>query len=317
MGGTADDGAAPAPVILRADPSTLSTTADTTTPGPGRDPGRDLGASGRSVYSQAILPRRSRTRTPSRTVQGTDRHRRPWGATACLLVGSLVVAGCASTADGDGELTVGVIDGFVQPAGSVNCVEFHQHAATLGREESPHARRTLETMRPGLEAVCSARDGAVTVHHHGIAISDTLEAEAFDAALRVLESRGTDLLILPLTFDVPTDSAADTIARMHRSGTVVLAAAGNRPGLSSGFPASMPETISVGAADQHGDPRWYSPVTGVDVLVHVPDGEPGEGGTSSATAQAARILLERVSRGSDTTGAAHQLQTSHPYERTP
>ena len=236
---------------------------------------------------------------------------------ACMFVASLAVSGCAPGSDGDGELTVGVIDGFVQPAGSVACAEFHQHAETSGREESSHARRTLETMRPGLEAVCSAHDGTVTVHHHGIAVGDALEAEAFDTALRELESTGTDLLVLPLTFDVPTDSAADTIARIHRSGTVVLAAAGNRPGLSAGFPASVPEAISVGAADQHGDPRWYSPVAGVDVLVHVADGEPGDGGTSEATAHAARIVLDHMSRGDDATDAAHRLQTSHPNERAP
>lgn len=81
---------------------------------------------------------------------------------ACMFVASLAVSGCAPGSDEDGELTVGVIDGFVQPAGSVACAEFHQHAETSGREESSHARRTLETMRPGLEAVCSAPDGAAT-----------------------------------------------------------------------------------------------------------------------------------------------------------
>ena len=37
---------------------------------------------------------------------------------ACMFVASLAVSGCAPGSDGDGELTVGVIDGFVQPAGS-------------------------------------------------------------------------------------------------------------------------------------------------------------------------------------------------------
>ncbi|MCT1868706.1 hypothetical protein M3700_02710 [Micrococcus luteus] len=61
-------------------------------------------------------PRRSRA--TSHTVQGAARRWRPGGAMACMFVASLAVSGCAPGSDGDGELTVGVIDGFVQPAGS-------------------------------------------------------------------------------------------------------------------------------------------------------------------------------------------------------
>lgn len=44
----------------------------------------------------------------------------PEGATAWVLMGSLVVSGCASAADGDGELTVGV-HAFYGVAGQGTC----------------------------------------------------------------------------------------------------------------------------------------------------------------------------------------------------
>jgi len=112
--------------------------------------------------------------------------------------------------------------------------------------------------------------------------SNYISTVAIANAIYWATDNGADAINLSLGADSPSQIEQDAVRYAYDAGVPVLAASGNRASKIS-YPASYPETISVGALDSNGNKAVFSSVVSeVDfaapgVLIYSPHWSPGGG----------------------------------------
>jgi len=85
-------------------------------------------------------------------------------------------------------------------------------------------------------------------------------------AIYMATELGADVINLSFTGPSESKFLSQAVRHAYKSGSVLVAAAGNFDYVRAGLPAGYPGVISVGALDKHGQPSSFSPLLGVDLL---------------------------------------------------
>lgn len=200
--------------------------------------------------------------------------------------------GCGSAAGAEDDLRIGLVDSPVDTtvvsAGS--CAVVTQAPAPVA--DTSHGTDVASLVVRGALPRCDAGLGTQVSVHPVEVVGGRVSAASFATAVHDALDEDVHLLHVGIVFDAPDPEVSAAIAAVVEAGVVVVAPAGNRPGLPAGWPARERGVIAVGATDADGTRADLSARLDVDAWAHgidVPVPRPSGGlsqvsGTSFAAA---------------------------------
>ncbi|MBS7332324.1 MAG: S8 family serine peptidase, partial [Weeksellaceae bacterium] len=124
-----------------------------------------------------------------------------------------------------------------------------------------HADLVLQQI---LNNVVYEEDVNIIIHDIVVSNSNSISTEDLYNALSIAKELDSDIINLSLGVSIDDDSIKEIIEHINKNNTVVVAAAGNKFGMSAQYPARYKDVISVGSLNQKGDVSNFSAMKYVD-----------------------------------------------------
>ncbi|TDU20092.1 subtilase family protein [Arthrobacter sp. JUb115] len=245
-----------------------------------------------------------------------------------VIASALLICSCASSSRSDNLIEIAVIDSHLPDGTAYECFNIeHQSISNEPVVNSGtavhHAEVTLSHLLELTAETCPDWSSRVRIRHVQLSGEVSASSRELTEAITSLSDSSVDLTVIALTSGTSSRSLEDAIQELVDTGAPILAASGNRPGMSPGFPARFDGVLSIGALDNSQKPASFSAQKNVDVFLsgeNIPyvtsSGDiDSSSGTSVATAIAANQILKGILAGkTPSEGIAELIQQNRRIE---